>query len=107
MTKEYWTSTEIVKIFSVKESFICELVDGDIVCPTCSSDSPTPVFSVHDMEKLRIAKMLVEEMDVNLPGVEVILQMRQNMIAMRKQFDEILDEVQRQFKKVANQRIES
>ena len=32
-------------------------------------------------------------MDVNLPGVEVILRMRQNMLAMRKQFDDILEDI--------------
>ncbi len=107
MTKEYWTSTEIIKIFQVDESFISELVDWDIVCPTCSGDSQNRVFSAHDMEKLRIAKILVEEMDVNLPGVEIILRMRQNMIAMRKQFDDILEEIQRQFKNVMNERLKS
>jgi MerR family transcriptional regulator/heat shock protein HspR len=32
-------------------------------------------------------------MDINLPGVEVILTMRQNMIDMRRQFDDILKDL--------------
>jgi MerR family transcriptional regulator/heat shock protein HspR len=34
-------------------------------------------------------------MEVNLPGVEVILQMRQNMLDMRRQFDDILEDLAR------------
>ena len=105
MTKEFWTSTEIIRIFQVEEHFISELEEYDIVCPTCAEDPQTRTFNAHDMEKLRIAKTLMEEMDVNLPGVEIILRMRQNMIAMREQFDDILEEVQRQFKNVMNERL--
>ena len=50
------------------------------------------------MEKLRIAKLLMEEMEVNLPGVEIILRMRHDMIAMRAQFDAILDDLAEAFK---------
>jgi MerR family transcriptional regulator/heat shock protein HspR len=45
------------------------------------------------MEKIRLAKILIEDMGVNLPGVEVIIKMRQNMFEMRKQFDSILEDL--------------
>ena len=48
------------------------------------------------MERLRIAKILVEDMGVNIAGVEVILRMRQNMFEMRRQFDKILEDFARQ-----------
>jgi MerR family transcriptional regulator/heat shock protein HspR len=100
MTKEYWTYSEILQIFQVKERFVSELVEEDIVCPTCREGSSSQLFSPQEMEKLRLAKILIEEMDVNLPGVEVILRMRQNMIDMRKQFDDILEEMSHQLKKL-------
>ena len=100
MAKEYWTYAEILHIFQVKEAFISELVEEDIVCPTCPEGSSSQLFSAGELEKLRLAKILVEEMDVNLPGVEVILRMRQNMMDMRKQFDDILEEMSRQLKKL-------
>jgi MerR family transcriptional regulator/heat shock protein HspR len=40
----------------------------------------------------------MEDMDVNLPGVEVILRMRENMVQMRRQFDAILEELAVQIK---------
>jgi hypothetical protein len=39
---------------------------------------------------------------VNLPGVEIILRMRQNMFEMRRQFDEILEDLARQLKQDLN-----
>ena len=36
-------------------------------------------------------------MGVNLPGVEVILRMRQMMFDMRRQFDEILEDLAQEF----------
>jgi len=54
---------------------------------------------VAELDKLRLVKVLMEEMEVNLPGVEVILRMRQNMLQMRRQFDDILEDLAIQVKK--------
>ncbi|MFO7964137.1 MAG: chaperone modulator CbpM [Desulfobacterales bacterium] len=99
MDKDCWTVHEIMNIFQVEEKFIAELEEYEIVCPTRAGNAKSRVFSMQEMEKFRIAKLLIEEMEVNMPGVEIILRMRQNIIAMRKQFDDILDEVRRQFEK--------
>ena len=105
MQKEYWTISEIIEIFQVEETFIADLEEEDIVCPTCLEGMPTKQFSVHDVERLRLAKILMEEMDVNLPGVEVILRMRESMIHMRRQFDDILEDLARQIKETFPERI--
>jgi MerR family transcriptional regulator/heat shock protein HspR len=103
MVKEFWTVTEIVELFEVKESFLAQLEEEEILCPIRRGRPPAKVFSAMDLEKLRLAKTLVEEMEVNLPGVEIVLRMRQNMIDMRRQFDAILEdlvkELQESFKK--------
>jgi MerR family transcriptional regulator/heat shock protein HspR len=44
-----------------------------------------------DVERVRLALLLTSELDVNLPGVEVIMHMRESMLAMQRQFTEILD----------------
>jgi MerR family transcriptional regulator/heat shock protein HspR len=49
-----------------------------------------PVVSAADAERLRVIVLLMREMDVNLPGVEVILHMRDDLFSMHRQFDEIL-----------------
>jgi MerR family transcriptional regulator/heat shock protein HspR len=93
MAKEFWTITEVIEVLQIDEHFLEELEEEEVVCPTCRRGSPTKLFSADDLEKLRLSKILVEDMGVNLPGVEVILRMRQNMIDMRRQFDGILEDL--------------
>ena len=50
-----------------------------------------PVVSTDDVEKARITRLLMDELDVNLAGAEVIVHMRSEMIAMQRQFGEILE----------------
>ena len=98
MDKEFWTTAEVVEIFDVEERFLEELEKEDILCPVCRGELSSKVFSSSEMEKIRLAKILVEEMEVNVAGVEIILRMRQTMFEMRKQFDDILDDLARQLR---------
>jgi MerR family transcriptional regulator/heat shock protein HspR len=49
-------------------------------------------YSQEEAEKLRVARVLVRELDVNLPGVEVILHMRQQILALRQRMMDILQQ---------------
>lgn len=83
----------MLDFFEVEENFLGELEKEEIVCPICCDGPPFKLFPPGEIEKLRLAKILVEDMGVNLPGVEVILQMRQNVVEMRRQFDAILEDL--------------
>ena len=52
-----------------------------------------PVISADDLDRARLVALLVRELEVNLPGAEVIIHMRDEMIAMRRQFAEILEQL--------------
>ena len=94
MAKEFWTVTEVLEFFEIDEHFIRVLEEESIVCATCEDDDlHERKFHVEEMEKLRVAKMLMEELEVNLPGVDIILRMKHNMVEMRKQFDAILEDL--------------
>jgi len=103
MKKESLTVTEVIEIFQIQESFLIDLEEEEIVCPICRKRPPTKLFPPSELEKLRLVKILHEDMGVNLPGIEVILRMRQSMFDMRKQFDLILEDlaqnIQETFKK--------
>jgi len=93
MTEEFWKITEVIERFQIDREFLNDLEEEEIVCPICHEKTTEKLFSPKDLENLRLAKILFEEMDVNLPGIEVILQMRKNMLDMRKQFDAILEDL--------------
>jgi MerR family transcriptional regulator/heat shock protein HspR len=95
MDKEFWTISEVMEIFEIEEDFLSDLEDEDIICPVCRDDRSEKLFSQLELERLRLAKILFHDMGVNLPGVDVILRMRQNMLEMRRQFDDILEDLAR------------
>ena len=99
MAKELWTVTEVLEFFQVEEDFLRRLEEEEIVCPHYDEDLSSRLFHINELEKLRVAKILMEDMDVNLSGVEVILQMRKNMIDMMRQFDAILEDLAAQMQK--------
>lgn len=100
MGKRYWTVTEITRLFQVDEHFISQLEKEEILCSECTEKTSDRLFSDEELEKLRLAKILIDEMDVNLPGVDIILNMRQTMFEMRKQFDDILKDMAHQMQEL-------
>jgi MerR family transcriptional regulator/heat shock protein HspR len=53
------------------------------------------LYSQEDIERLQLIQRLVEDLGVNLAGVEVILNMRAQMRQMEEQMQRLADEVQR------------
>src|SRR5947209_19808729 len=51
-------------------------------------------YSPQDIEKIQQIRRLVEELGVNLAGVEVILHMRDQMERMRNEMQETIDQLQ-------------
>lgn len=92
-TKKFWTYTEILEVLQIDEKLLAELEEEEIVCPVYRRTRPEKLFPAGELEKLRLIKALTDDMAVNLPGVEIILRMRQTMIDMRKQFDAILEQL--------------
>ena len=60
-----------------------------------------PVVSGDDVDKARLALLLMNELDVNLPGAEVIVHMREEMLAMQRQFGKILETLIEEIRRAA------
>jgi len=54
------------------------------------------LYSEQDIERLREVKRLMEDLGVNLAGVEVVLNMREKMERMHLQMREFVERVQRE-----------
>jgi len=57
------------------------------------------LYPLDQVDRVRVAHLLIEEMGVNLEGAEVALHMREQMIAMQRQFNEILRLLGRELKR--------
>ena len=104
MVKEYWTITEVLQRFEVEMHFLTELEEEEIIRPRCREGDPCKLFTEMDLENLRLAKLLVEDMGVNLAGVEIILRMRQTLLDMRAQFDAVLEDTAEEVRRVLQNR---
>jgi len=103
MKKKFWTMTEVMEIYEVDETFVLDLEREEILWPVRRKGSSARLYSDRDLESLRLAKILVEDMGVNLEGVEIILRMRESMFQMRSQFDDILEDLARQLRDRINE----
>jgi len=86
----YMKVSEIVTQLHVESAFLDALVAADLIHLKETSEGDL-VLSAEDAERVRLASVLTAEMEVNLPGVEVIVHMRDSLLAMQRQFSEILD----------------
>lgn len=55
------------------------------------SDGNTRLYSDSDLERLEIILSLTRDLGVNLAGVEIILNMREKMDAMQREFERFLE----------------
>ena len=97
MTRKYLRVTEVIKICNVPQEFIDTLEREHIIEPIMRRR--LKVYSLDQVDRVRVAHLLIQEMGVNLEGAEVALHMREQMIAMQRQFNELLRLLGQQLKK--------
>jgi len=98
----YVKLTEVVAHLQVSNEFLNALEDENLIHLKRSSEGEV-LMSTEDMERVRLALVLTSELDVNLAGVEVIMHMRESMLAMHRQFAEVIEtlvaEIRRQLQR--------
>ena len=97
MARKYVRITEVVEICRVDRDFVLRLESESIIQPIIRSR--LKYYPRDQLERVRVARLLIEEMGVNLEGAEVALNMREQMIAMQRQFNEVLRRLARQLKR--------
>lgn len=97
MGRKYLRIAEIVEICGVDEEFIQELEQEALIRPVIRRKRK--LYSLDQVDRVRVARLLVEEMGVNMAGAEVALHMREQMIAMQRQFDQLLRLIRGELKK--------
>ena len=97
MARKYLRITEVIEICGVGEEFVLRLEQENVISPIIRRERK--LYPLDQVDRVRVAHLLIEEMGVNLEGVEVALHMREQMIAMQRQFNEILRLLGRELKK--------
>jgi MerR family transcriptional regulator, heat shock protein HspR len=98
MAVTYYYRKQVIEIFEVDENFLDTLEAEDLVHPVQEESTSEKVFPPDQVERIRIINNLVNDLEVNLAGVEVIMEMRENLIRMQRQFDQILETLVKELK---------
>lgn len=91
MSQKLYFKREVVERFECDEEFLDKLEAEELISAVQMENSPEPGFPEDQVERIRIISNLIRDLDVNLPGCAVILEMRENMMRMRERFDRILE----------------
>jgi MerR family transcriptional regulator/heat shock protein HspR len=97
MPRKYLRITVVTKFCGVNASFVARLEREKVIYPIVRRSQK--LYPLEQVDRVRVARLLIEEMGVNLEGAEVALHMREQMIAMQRQFNEILRLLGREFRK--------
>ena len=97
MPRKYLRITEVIKICGVDVKFVKRLEQESVIYSIVRRSEK--FYPLDQVDRVRVARLLIEEMGVNLEGAEVALNMREQMIAMQRQFNEILRLLGRELRK--------
>ena len=94
MARKYLRISEVVRICGVDSRFIKRLEEEQLI--SCVIRRREKYYRLDQVDRVRVARVLIEDMGVNLEGAEVVLNMREQMISMQRQFRELLTLLGRQ-----------
>ena len=97
MARKYLRMTEVIEICGVGEDFVLRLEEENVIYSIRRQSRK--LYPLDQVDRVRVAHLLMEEMGVNFEGAEVALHMRDQMIAMQRQFNELVRRLDREFKR--------
>jgi DNA-binding transcriptional MerR regulator len=86
--KKYFRLAEIVQACDVPANFILALEQENLIRSV--RRRRLKLYPLDQVDRVRVAHILVGEMGVNLAGVEVALHMREQIIGMRRELADVL-----------------
>ena len=92
---KYFTRKQVIELLEIDESFLVQLEQEEIVYLETSQGAVTAHFSEIMLERARVADNLVNELEVNLAGAAIIVQMREDLADLRHELENALNRLQR------------
>ena len=90
----YYTRVQILEILHIEEGFLVALEEEEIITQD-ALEVDEAGYSDQMLERARVAANLMHDLDVNLPGVAIILRMREEMSKQRRRIDSFVLELSR------------
>ncbi len=89
----YYTRKQMIELLEIDDGLLVALEQEEVI----SHDAPpgSGEFSEQMLERVRVAHNLMRDLDVNLPGVAVIVRLREEMSGLRRRLEQVLAELGR------------
>lgn len=97
MARKYLRMTEVMEICGVGEEFVLHLEEENVIYSV--NRQRRKLYPLDQVDRVRVAHLLMEEMGVNFEGAEVVLHMREQVIAIQRQFNELMRLLGQQLKR--------
>ena len=78
----FYSRRQVVELLEIEDEFLASLEQEEIVEIDAPASSEGD-FSELMLERVRVADSLVRDLEVNLPGVAIILRLREEMAELR------------------------
>jgi MerR family transcriptional regulator/heat shock protein HspR len=85
----YVRISEIRAWLDIDETLLETLASEELIVVKHTTEGEA-VVSEADADRVCVIVRLMRELDVNLAGAEVILHMREELVSMQRQFDEVM-----------------
>ena len=82
---EYWRIERVLELVQGDRELIEALLDAGFC------ERRDEGFAPNEVEAARLAHVLVHDLDVNWPGVEIILRLRSELVATRQQLADFVE----------------
>jgi MerR family transcriptional regulator/heat shock protein HspR len=83
---------EAIRRCGLPRPVVDELLEDEVIVPRPTLDEDR-VISSDEADELRVVTTLMDELGVNVAGVEVILHMRRQQLALRREVDALIQSV--------------
>lgn len=99
MSPRHYHIHEIIEYIGCDEEFVDLIEREALIFSEKALNTGERKYPEDQVDRIRVIKNLMDDLEVNLAGVEVILEMRENMMRMQEMFDQILEILHGELKK--------
>ncbi len=99
MSPRHYHIHEIIEYIGCDEEFVDLIEREALIFSEKALNTGERKYPEDQVDRIRVIKNLMDDLEVNLAGVEVILEMRENMMRMQEMFDQIMEILHNELKK--------
>ncbi|GAB6066197.1 helix-turn-helix transcriptional regulator [Aquifex pyrophilus] len=97
--KAYYTIGVVAKMYNIHPQTL-RLYEREGLLKPSRTEGNTRLYTDEDLERLEFILFLTRELGVNLAGVDIILNLKQQIEEMQKQIDQLMEFIQNELSKL-------